>query len=66
MKHDKYYYPTGGVLHDTCLQECAIKTPIRIGSAKCKECENCLSFNTEESWIVCKQIDLAIKENKTT
>lgn len=59
MINNRYYYQTTGIMEDTCTEPCKLKQPIRIGSAKCKECENCVLHNTDEGWIECQKIALA-------
>ena len=65
MINNRYYYQTAGVMQDICVERCEVKNNgIRIGSAKCKECENCVTFNTDDGWIECQKIALAIKKTK--
>jgi len=64
--YKKYYYKV--IDNRTCTEVCQLQKhfnnrSIRIGSASCKACKNCVAFCNKTDYIVCKHIEQAI-DNK--
>ena len=54
-----YFFSVRG---DDYIEECKVqKNGIKIGSATCQECENCIGYDFKKCWIKCKCISAAIQ-----
>jgi len=49
-----FYKTDGDDIDETCLDPCKfIKPTVKIGSATCQKCPNCIGWDSEEKWVKC-------------